>query len=143
MSEPPVWPARRPSREEEGLQGVVFTHFGFSLAHFLMHAWAWVPLAPAAVALVVVTQAGPIAGLAYRPRRPRAGALIVAATMAAAFTSGLASHFLIDGADNVNRVAGEPQMMFGLTAVLMLLVEAIGVVVALRAGLRASARPSS
>ncbi len=139
-SEAPIWPVRRPTREEENLQDVVFAHLGFSVAHGLTHAWAWVPLAPAAIALVVVTQAGPFAGLAYRRRRPRAGALIVAATMAAALIFGLASHFLMDGADNVNRVAGEPQTTFGLTAVLMLVVEAIGVVLAIRAGVRASAR---
>lgn len=138
-TEAPTVPARQ-SGEGESLDEVVFTHFGFSLAHGLIHAWASVPLPPVAIVMVVVTQAGPVAGAVYRRRRPLAGALIVAATMALALAFGLASHFWIDGTDSIDRVTGEPQVMFGLTAVLMLVIEAIGVVVAIRAARRAIAR---
>jgi hypothetical protein len=138
-TEAPTVPARQ-SGDGESLDEVVVTHLGFSLAHGLIHAWASVPLAPVAIVLVVVTQAGPVAGAVYRRRRPLAGALIVAATMALALAFGLASHFLIDGTDSIDRVTGEPQVMFGLTAVLMLVIEAIGVVVAIRAARRAIAR---
>ena len=134
-----------PADEAYGdLTDVVCVHFGFALAHGLMHVHASVPLGPGAIAFVIiVTQAGPFAGLAYMRRRPVAGALVIAATMAAALTFGLVNHFLVDGADNVDRVAYEPRAWFGLTALLLLLIEAIGVALGIRYGLRVLRKKSS
>lgn len=109
------------------LAGVVVIHLAVSIAHGRAHAGAQVPL-PLAGALFVyiVILAGPIAGLAVTRWRPRAGALIVAASMTGALVFGLASHFLIDGQDHVAHVAAGWRTLFGVTAALLVVSEAAG-----------------
>ena len=87
---------------------------------------AGAPLAGALFVYVVIL-AGPLVGLALSRWRPRAGAWIVAASMGGALVFGLVNHFLIAGSDHVMHVAAEWRTLFGVTAALLVLSEAIGV----------------
>jgi len=112
----------------QALAAVVLVHLAINIAHGRAHAGAQVPL-PLAGALFVyiVILAGPLVGLAVSRWRPRAGAWIVAASMGGALIFGLVNHFLIAGSDHVMHVAAEWRALFGVTAALLVISEAIGV----------------
>jgi hypothetical protein len=115
------------------LAAVVLLHLGISLMHGRAHAGAQVPLPLAGTLFVyLVILAGPLVGLAASAWTPHAGALIVAVSMAGALVFGLVNHFVISGADHVAHVAAEWRTLFGTTAALLVVSEAIGVAVALR-----------
>jgi hypothetical protein len=112
----------------QALAAVVLIHLAINIAHGRAHAGAQVPLPLAGALFVyVVILAGPLVGLAVSGWRPRAGAWIVAASMGGALVFGLVNHFLIAGSDHVMQVAAEWRMLFGVTAALLVLSEAIGV----------------
>jgi hypothetical protein len=119
----------------QSLAGVVLVHLAISIAHGRAHTGAQVPL-PLAGALFVyiVILAGPIVGLAVSRWRPRAGALIVAGSMTGALIFGLINHFIVDGQDHVAHVAADWRMLFGVTAALLVVSEAAGVVVGIQQG---------
>jgi hypothetical protein len=109
------------------MTGVVLIHLAISIAHGRAHTGAQVPLSVAGALFVyIVILAGPIAGLVVARWRPRAGALIVAASMTGALVFGLANHFLIDGQDHVAHVAAGWRTLFGVTAALLVVSEAAG-----------------
>jgi hypothetical protein len=110
------------------LIAVVLTHLAITIVHGRAHAGAQVPL-PLAGALFVyiVILAGPIAGLGLSPWWPRAGGWIVAACMAGALAFGLINHFIIGGPDHVAQVAAECRPLFSVTAALLVVSEAAGV----------------
>ena len=116
----------------QALAATVLIHFGVSVAHGAAHTGAHVPL-PLAGALFVyiVILAGPLAGLAVAIWRPRAGALIVAASMCGALVFGLINHFLVDGQDQVAHVVADWRTLFGVTAVLLAVTEGVGTAVGL------------
>ena len=106
-------------------------HLAISLVHGSAHAGAQVPLPLAGTLFVyIVILAGPLAGLAAFAWSRRAGALIVAVSMAGALIFGLVNHFIIGGADHVAHVAAEWRTLFGTTAALLVVSEAVGVAVA-------------
>ncbi len=112
------------------LTAVVLAHLAISVAHGRAHTGAQVPLTPAATLFVyIVILAGPLVGLAVSRRQPRTGAAIVALSMAGALVFGLVNHFIIDGSDHVAHVAAEWRSLFGVTAALLVVSEAAGVVV--------------
>jgi F0F1-type ATP synthase membrane subunit a len=87
-----------------------------------------VPLPLAGTLFVfVVILAGPLVGLAVSRWRPPAGGWIVAASMAGALVFGLVNHFVVDGSDHVMHVATEWRMLFGVTAALLVVSEAVGI----------------
>jgi hypothetical protein len=109
------------------LVAVVIVHLAISIAHGRAHKGAQVPLPPAGALFVdIVILAGPIAGLALFPWRPRIGALIVATAMAGALVFGAINHFIIDGSDHVAHVAAEWRLLFGVSAALLVVCEAAG-----------------
>jgi hypothetical protein len=109
------------------LAALVWTHFIVAAVHGLAHRQADVPLPPAAMAFVVlVILAGPLAGLLVMRWRAAAGACIVSATMAAAFTFGLVNHFILPGPDHVAHVDPGWRLLFGATAALLAATEAAG-----------------
>jgi hypothetical protein len=123
------------------LPAVVLLHLAVTLAHGAAHVGAAISLGRAGMAFViVVVQVGPLAGLAFTRVRPIGGALIVAATMGAALLFGLINHFLVPGADHVSQVAPGWRVLFGSTAVLLLLTEAAGVAVGVWSRSRALGR---
>ena len=125
------------------LAGIVFAHLAVTIAHGVAHVGASVLLGPAALAFVVVIiQAGPLAGLAYGRVHPVAGALIVASTMMAALMFGVINHYLVEGADHVSQVAGGWQSLFASTAALLFVTEAAGAAAGLWCSSRALRRVS-
>lgn len=122
-------------KKGQALAAVVLTHLAISVVHGRAHAGAHVPLPFAGTLFVyIVILAGPLVGLGVSRWRPRAGAWIVATTMAGALVFGLINHFLIDGSDHVANVAAEWRALFGTTAVLLLVSEAAGVAIGVWAG---------
>jgi hypothetical protein len=114
----------------QALAAVVLIHLAISIAHGRAHTGAHVPLALAGALFVyIVILAGPIAGLAVSFWRPRAGGVIVAASMTGALIFGLVNHFLIAGRDHVAQVAADWRTLFGVTAALLVVSEAAGAAV--------------
>jgi hypothetical protein len=112
------------------LGAVVLIHLAISIVHGQAHTGAQVPLSGAATFFVyTVILAGPLLGLAFFRWQPRAGASIVAASMAGALVFGLVNHFIIDGSDHVAHVAAAWRTQFGVTAALLVVSEAAGVAV--------------
>ena len=109
---------------------VVLLHLVISIAHGQAHTGAQVPLTIAGALFVyIVILAGPLAGLVVSRWRPRAGAWMVAASMAGALVFGLINHFIIAGPDHVGHVAAEWRSLFGITASLLVVSEAAGVAI--------------
>ena len=75
--------------------------------------------------------------------RSRAGAWIVAASMAGALVFGLVNHFIVDGSDHVTHVAAEWRSLFGVTAALLVVSEAAGVAIGVWAAIGIRAGRSS
>jgi hypothetical protein len=115
------------------LVALIALHLAISFVHGAAHTGAAVPLSAAATLFVwVVILVGPLAGLlVWRWLDRRAGAWIVAATLGASFGFGLINHFLIAGADHVAHVVEGWRVMFGVTAVLLAVTEAVGSTVAI------------
>jgi hypothetical protein len=123
--------ARRAARH--WLTAVVLLHLVISVFHGAVHRAAGVPLSPAAALFVlVVIVAGPLAGVALMWRAERLGAWIVAFTMAGSLAFGLLNHFAIPSADHVAHVARQWQLSFAATAVGLALTEGFGAALALR-----------
>lgn len=121
-----------------GMLAVVGLHLVISFVHGAAHTGAAVPLSRGGTLFVwSVILLGPLAGLlVWRWVDQRAGAWIVAVTLAASFAFGLVNHFLIDGADHVAHVAQAWRVMFGVTAVLLAVTEALGSTVAVWSAVR-------
>jgi hypothetical protein len=103
------------------------------ILHAIAHQQTRVFLNLTATAFVVtVVVIGPVAGVAASVRWREAGAWIVTTTMAAALAFGVANHFIIAGPDHVNHVTGASRPLFAITAWLLGLTEAAGVVAAVR-----------
>jgi hypothetical protein len=120
---------------------VVLLHFLVMLAHAAAHSAARVELPPAGLAFVaVVIGIGPLAGLAWTLKDPRAGARLVGVTMAASLLFGLANHFMLAGADHVAHVVGPSRALFAATATLLAVSEAVGAALGLAFGSRTARR---
>jgi hypothetical protein len=116
------------STGETVLATAVLTHLVVSMVHGVAHARANVTLSfiPMLFVLTVIL-IGPILGLiVQRMARARAGAWVIAVTLAGALVFGLANHFLIPGVDHVTHVAGPWRAVFGITAALLVVTEAFG-----------------
>jgi glucan phosphoethanolaminetransferase (alkaline phosphatase superfamily) len=114
----------------QALSAVVLIHLAISIVHGQAHTGAQVPLSGAATFFVyTVILAGPLLGLAVFRWRPRAGAAIVAVSMAGALIFGLINHFILDGSDHVGHVAAAWRTQFGVTAALLAISEAAGLLI--------------
>jgi hypothetical protein len=109
------------------LAAIVAVHLIIAVFHGAAHSGAAVPLSPAAALFVlIVIFGGPLAGLTLTWWEERLGAWVIMTTMAGSLLFGLLNHFILDGVDQVSHVAGEWQPLFGTTAVLLALTEALG-----------------
>jgi hypothetical protein len=112
------------------LAAVVLTHFAINVVHGRAHAGAVVPLSTFGTLFVVgVILVAPLVGLVVWRWQPRLGGWLVAASMAGSLVFGLINHFVIAGADHVAHVAADWRLLFGVTAVLLVVCEAVGAVV--------------
>ena len=111
------------------LAAIVAGHLVLSIIHGSAHTGANVSLSPAATLFVYVVILAGLA-LAWPSRRP--GGWVVALAMAAAFVFGVVNHFMLPGPDHVAHVAEPWRWLFGSTAALLAITEAIGCGVALR-----------
>ena len=111
------------------LAALVIVHLVVAVVHGVAHGGAHVPLSPAALAFVIVViQLGPLVGLALTFFQPRAGAAVVATSMAGALLFGVVNHFVLPGSDNVVQVDAEWRTLFSSTAALLALIEASGAI---------------
>jgi hypothetical protein len=113
------------------LAAVVIAHLVVSMLHGVAHDRAQVPLSLwANVFVYVVILGGPLAGLALTWWNARAGAWVVALAMAGSFVFGVVNHFLLSSPDHVAHVDPRWRPLFTVTALLLALTEALGVVLA-------------
>jgi hypothetical protein len=111
---------------------IVCAHLIVSLVHGMAHAGAHVPLSAAANAFVlVVILAGPLIGLALTWRSERLGGWVVAVTMAGSLVFGVVNHFVVTSPDHVGQVDTQWRGLFATTALLLVLTEALGSVLAI------------
>jgi hypothetical protein len=120
------------------LAAIVFAHLAVSFVHGAAHSGAAVPMSLAAnLFIYIVILAGPLAGLWIARSQPAAGAWIVAATMAGSLVFGIVNHFIVASPDHVSQVAAPWRPLFATTAVLLALLEALGVAI----GVTSARRP--
>jgi hypothetical protein len=116
-----------------GLIVAVLAHLVVALVHGATHAEAHVPLSRAAnIFVVIVILAGPFVGLALTGSAERLGNWVIAFTMAGSLVFGLVNHFVYDSADHVAHVALPWRGLFATTAVLLVLSESLGCILAIR-----------
>jgi hypothetical protein len=112
---------------------VVLVHTVVMLVHGAAHIRLNIELSPwASIYVLGVVGIGPITGFFFlRPSRQRTGATILFITMIGALLFGLWNHFIAQGADHVMHLQGGPwRLPFQVTAVLLLVSEAAGAVIA-------------
>lgn len=115
------------------LAAAVLGHLVISLVHGAAHARADVLLSGAGTAFVfIVILAGPLVGLALTWRDQRAGAWMIALTMAGSLAFGVVNHFLLDGRDHVAHVVPEWRTLFATSAISLVLTEIAGAGLAIR-----------
>jgi hypothetical protein len=123
-------------------------HVVANAAHGVPHAAAPVPLAPWQSAFVFgVVLSAPLAALGLLwtggPERTRVGAVLFSISMAASLVFGLYFHFVVPNPDHVSTVSAGPwRGPFRATAVLVALVDAVGVAVGIRIASNAAGRPT-
>ena len=119
------------------LTAVVLSHLVISFVHGAAHAQAHVPLSLTANLFVyIVILAGPLVGLAIvlmpglktRPTSAlvRIGSWVIAVTMLGSLVFGLVNHFVLSSPDHVSHVDPQWRVLFGTTAVLLAMTEALG-----------------
>lgn len=125
---------------------VIIAHAVISALHATAHRSLDVELSPSQLAFIaiVIIVAPLLAALLLWKGAQRAGALLLAFSMAGAFLFGVINHFVLISPDHVQHVPGLPGspgvLMFQLTAILLAFVEAMGVIAGLMALKRDAAR---
>src|SRR5205809_3782335 len=124
---------RRHNTGQRLITAIVLGHLVVNLVHGAAHSGAQIPMTLAANLFIwVVILAGPLAGLWLIRSRPVAGGWMIAATMAGSLVFGVVNHFVIVSPDHVSHVAAEWRTLFEVTAVLLAVLEAVGVVSGIR-----------
>lgn len=124
---------------------LVILHAAINVAHGLAHGNLGVALSPAQKLFVsLVIMAAPIlAAILCWTRWSRAGALLLALSMAAACAFGIYFHYVAISPDHVSHLpAGASQGLFRVTAALLAIVEAAGAVMGSRGLFLKSVAPS-
>jgi hypothetical protein len=117
------------------LIAIAIAHLVVSFLHGNAHAQAGVLLSPLQnVFVYAVILAGPLLGLALAWWSGVAGSRLIAVTMAGALVFGVVNHFVLSSPDHVSHIDPAWRLLFGATAVLLAVTEALAVVLALRLG---------
>jgi hypothetical protein len=115
------------------LTAVVLGHLIISMAHGAAHAQAQVPLSRAATLFVyIVILAGPLIGLVLTWPAERIGGWLIALTMTGSLVFGVINHFVLASPDHVAQVAPQWRPLFTTTAILLVVTEVLGAVLAIR-----------
>jgi hypothetical protein len=123
------------------LTAAVLTHLVITFIHGAAHRGAAVGLDFASSLFVlIVIEIGPILGLVLSRYRPVVGGWTVAASMSGALVFGFVNHFVLVSPDHVSQVAPDWRPLFTVTAVLLVVTEAAGVVAGWRQATRLEVR---
>lgn len=111
---------------------LVAIHFAVVALHAAAHfALGVVPPVVDDIFVVVVIWLAPVVALPFVLRGSRAGAGILTLALAMSVFYGLANHFVIEGADHVMGLdQGAWPAIFTLTGILLLVLEAVGTLLA-------------
>lgn len=118
---------------------MIIAHALISSLHATAHRRLGIELSPSQLVFigVVIIVAPLLAGLLIWKGTRTAGALLLAFSMTGALLFGVINHFVLISPDHVQHVPGLPGslpvLLFQMTAVLLALVEAIGVIAGLMA----------
>ena len=107
---------------------LVLLHLAVTVLHGRAHAGAVVPVSTAATIFIfTVIIAAPLVGLAVLWfLSVTGGAWLLAVSLAASLVFGLVNHFVLESPDHVARVVADWRVLFGTTAVLLAVTEALG-----------------
>lgn len=123
----------KPRHSDRWIAAAVLAHLLIAFVHGFAHSGGHVAVTPGQSLFVfTIILIGPVGGLVLSYVSPRAGGLIVAATMAGSLVFGLANHFLIAGPDHVGQVAADWRGLFTASAILLVVSETAGTVAGLR-----------
>ena len=115
------------------MAAILIVHFGISMIHGTAHTGAHVPLSPAANILVfTVIITGGLIGMVLTWPAPRVGAVVVALTLIGSLAFGFVNHFVLPSPDHISQVDMQRRPLFGTTAVLLVITEALGIGPAVR-----------
>ena len=107
---------------------LVLAHLVVTVLHGRAHEGAVVPVSTAAsIFIFIVIVATPLVGAAVLWFfSVEGGAWLLAISLAASFVFGVVNHFVLDSPDHVAHIAAQWKFVFGATAVLLALTEALG-----------------
>jgi hypothetical protein len=107
---------------------VVLLHLAVTVLHGRAHTGAVVPVSTSAsLFILTVIVLAPLAGLGilWFLSIP-GGAWLLALSLTASLLFGVVNHFVLDSPDHVSHIVAQWKFLFGTTAVLLALTEALG-----------------
>jgi hypothetical protein len=116
-------------RSPDGLlTAIVLLHLGVTVLHGQAHAGAVVPVSTVAnVFILTDIVVAPLVGIGILWFFSiSGGAWLVGLSLTAALLFGIVNHFVLDSPDHVAHIVAQWKVLFGTTAVLLALTEAIG-----------------
>ena len=116
-------------RSPDGLlTAIVLLHLGVTALHGWAHAGAIVPVSPTSnVFIVTVILAAPLVGIGILWFFSiSGGAWLVGLSLTGALLFGVVNHFVLDSPDHIAHIVAQWKVLFGTTAVLLALTEALG-----------------
>jgi hypothetical protein len=107
---------------------LVLVHLAVNLLHGWAHTGAIVPVSTAAnIFIVTVILAAPLVGVGVLWFFSiQGGAWLLALSLSASLVFGVVNHFVLDSPDHVAHVVAQWRTLFGVTAVLLVVTEALG-----------------
>jgi hypothetical protein len=116
-------------RSPDGLlTAIVLLHFGVSVLHGWAHAGAVVPVSTVAnIFIITDIVVAPLVGIGILwVLSISGGAWLVGLSLTGALLFGVVNHFVLDSPDHVAHIVAQWKVLFGTTAVLLALTEALG-----------------
>jgi hypothetical protein len=110
------------------LTAIVLLHLGVTVLHGWAHAGAVVPVSTvSSIFIFSVIVAAPLIGIGILWFLSiSGGAWLVGLSLTAALLFGVVNHFVLDSPDHVAHIVAQWKVLFGTTAVLLALTEALG-----------------
>jgi hypothetical protein len=107
---------------------VVLLHLAVTMLHGWAHAGAVVPVSTSSnIFIFTVIIVAPLVGVGILWFRSiSGGAWLVALSLTAALLFGIVNHFVLESPDHVTHIVAQWKVLFGTTAVLLALTEALG-----------------